>query len=372
MRIVADENIPLIENYFGGYDQLILKSGRSIVHSDLVDADILLVRSVTRVNQALLKNTTVKFVGSATSGADHLDTRWLEENHIKWSAAQGCNATAVVEYVVCVIAALQKMSLLNHKKVRAAVVGVGRIGQQVADKCTLLGFDVVLCDPLRPDITPTSFESLTDLDFITFHTPLTKTGDHPTYHLVQKEFLERQKKNCILLNAGRGEVFAFDQLKKHGKQGAWCLDVWEGEPHIDVDVLEQALIATPHIAGYSLQSKYRGTEMIYQAALKNNVLTHRSVSPLIYPTKKISVESAKDWRDVVLSIFNPIAETVEMKRKLTEDPHCFEMLRKKFFDRYEFNFIELENIKLPEADRILLKQLGFGSVFIEASSRDAF
>jgi len=189
MKIVADENIPLIENYFSGYGKLLLKPGREIVSSDLVDADILLIRSVTKANQQLLANTSVKFVGSATSGADHLDIPWLNANNIRWSIARGCNAVAVAEYVVCVIAALQQMNFLNGKKIRAAVVGVGTIGQWVVEKFELLGFEVILCDPLRADITSTVFDDLTDLDFISFHTPLTKTGDYLSYHLVQRDFL---------------------------------------------------------------------------------------------------------------------------------------------------------------------------------------
>lgn len=359
MKIVADENILLVENYFAHYGELILKPGREITRSDLIDADILLVRSVTKVNQALLENTAVKFVGSTTSGADHLDTDWLEANKIKWSVAAGCNAMAVAEYVICVIAALQKMDLLSHKKIRAAVVGVGRIGQLVADKFKLLGFDVMLCDPLRTDIISTPLEELTDLDLISFHTPLTKTGNYPTYHLVQKAFLEKQKKNCILLNAGRGEVFAFDSLKKYGKELVWCLDVWENEPKIDVEVLDGAMIATPHIAGYSLQSKYRGIEMVYAAAVQQEVVQENSGKNFLFPRKKISIEHANTWQDVVLCVFNPVTVTREMRQMLAYDPTGFDSLRKKFADRYEFAFVEWESVSLSALDKLFLKSLGF-------------
>lgn len=363
MKIVADENIPLIEPYFGDCGELILKPGRKITRSDVMDADILLIRSVTKVNQLLLENTRVKFVGSATSGADHLDTEWLDANEIKWSVAKGCNAVAVLEYVICVVAALQKMHFLNQENIRAAVVGVGNIGQRVADIFTVFGFDVVLCDPLRTDIISVPFEDLSDLDFISFHTPLTRKSHYPTYHLVQKEFLQKQKKNCILLNAGRGEVFAGDALKKYGQECIWCLDVWENEPDIDLDVLDKTRIATPHIAGYSLQSKYRGIEMIYRAAVKQNILPEKAVNTPLYPAKKISIEFAKNWRDVVLSIFDPLSVTAEMIQNLNRFEQSengrFDVLRKKYADRYEFGFIELENVNLSEADRLLLKLLGF-------------
>ncbi|HSW69657.1 MAG TPA: 4-phosphoerythronate dehydrogenase [Gammaproteobacteria bacterium] len=353
MKIVADENIPLVENFFSGHGELLLKPGRLISRTDLADANILLVRSVTRVDQELLKNTAIKFVGSVTSGADHIDIEFLNANNISWSAAQGCNAVAVSEYVVCVAAALQKMNFLQDKKIRAAVVGVGKIGQLVVDKFKILGFDVILCDPFQRDIISTAFEDLEDLDLISFHTPLTKTGDYPTFQLVQKAFLQKQKKNCILLNAGRGEVFSFDQLKKYGQDSVWALDVWENEPNIDIEVLKKTLIATPHIAGYSIQSKYRGIEMIYQAACDKNIISKQAVDIPVYPVKKISADFAKDWRDVVLSIFDPMKATEKMKME-----NGFDEMRKKFSDRYEFKFVELENVRLPEEDRIILNHLG--------------
>ncbi len=357
MKIVADENIPLIEHYFKGYGQLFLKPGRDINAADLQDADMLLVRSVTKVNQALLSGSSVKFVGSSTSGADHMDTDWLDVQGIQWSVASGCNAIAVAEYVVCVIAALQKMHYLADKKIRAAVVGVGTIGKQVAEKFALLGFEVVLCDPLRTDIVSTEFAELTDLDIISFHTPLTHTGPFPTYHLVQKSFLQKQKPQCVLLNAGRGSVFSFEDLKQEGQSLIWCLDVFENEPYVDPLVLQQARIATPHIAGYSLQSKYRGIEMIYQAAVQQKVITPHALPPMIYPTRALAVDFAQDWRDVVLSIFDPVSATLEMRETLKKNPAGFDSLRKKFTDRYEFSFIELKKMNMPESEKQLLQKL---------------
>ncbi len=360
MKIVADENIPLVRHYFNGLGKLVLKPGRAIARADLVDADILLVRSVTSVNQALLQNTPVKFVGSATTGFDHIDRAWLNEQGIAWSVARGCNKTAVVEYVISVIAALQKLQMLNKKNVRAGVIGVGQIGQAVADKLTILGFDVVLCDPLRRDIVSTPIEEMAELDIVSLHTPLTTSGDFPTYHLIQADFLRRQKKNCVLLNSGRGANIAFDHLKVYGQELIWCLDVWEHEPSIDFDVLKQAVIATPHIAGYSLQSKYRGIEMIYHALVQQGVIVNQMPAKFIYPTKTISLnENHADWRDVVLHVFDPLVETKRMKKNLLQNPSIFDKLRKNFADRYEFGFITVKDVKLSESDRVILEELGF-------------
>jgi erythronate-4-phosphate dehydrogenase len=358
MKIVADENIPLLENYFK-HAELVLKPGRSITKTDLVDADILLVRSITKVDKDLLQDTSVKFVGSVTTGYDHLDIAWLSQQKIDWSIAEGCNANAVVQYVIAVVAALQRMDFLGKKNICAGVIGVGRIGQAVAEKFKALGFEVVLCDPFRDNINSIPINALADLDLISLHTPLTHDGPYPTYHLIQQKFLLRQKKNCVLLNSSRGAVINFEQLKLYGQPLEWCLDVWENEPFIDFGILESAIIATPHIAGYSLQSKYRGIEMIYQAALQQGII-EPSLSEVNFPKKVISLQQAKvDWREVVLSVFDPMKETIKMKNTLVENANAFDELRKHFAERYEFEYVGVQGGVMNADDRLILKKLGF-------------
>ncbi|MBV8802675.1 MAG: 4-phosphoerythronate dehydrogenase [Gammaproteobacteria bacterium] len=346
MKIVADENIPLLDYYFSPLGQLILKPGREIVRNDLLDADILLVRSVTSVNQALLEDTSVKFVGSTTTGSDHIDTVWLNQAGISWSIAEGCNSVAVVEYVLSVIALLQKIGILPDRALRAGIIGVGRIGNAVAVKLKELGFSVVLCDPFRmtkeKDFSGVLLEDFAELDFITLHTPLTYEGTYPTYHLIEKNFLQRQKKSCVLLNTSRGSVIDFSALKQYGKDLIWCLDVWENEPYIDMDVLQQAVIATPHIAGYSVQSKYRGIEMIYDAAIQQGVIPDRNIPRAQYPFTNLSCSAValSDWRDVMLAVFNPLVTTVEMKKTLTENSNQFDKLRKELPLRHELEFVK--------------------------------
>lgn len=359
MKIVADANIPWVQHYFGFDADIILKPGREIVREDVQDADILLVRSVTQVNEKLLKNTAVKFVGSATLGFDHLDLDWLQQAGIRWSLAKGSNAQAVVEYVICTIAALQKMNFLTDKKMRAGIIGAGEIGQRVAIVLKFLGFEVVLCDPFRPDLGVVPLSELNDLDFITLHTPLTRTGDYPTYHLLQKDFFTRQKKNCILLNTARGSVINFEDLKQYGEELVWCLDVWENEPEIDFKVLDLALLATPHIAGYSVQSKYRGIEMLYQAAVQQGVLADTAEEDVPYPTQEIDCENAKmDWRDAVLKIFDPRDLTQTMKQRLIEGVKAFDQLRKEFNFRNEFAFVKMKNMTMSATDKKILAFFG--------------
>lgn len=346
MKIVADENIPLVDHYFGQYGDLLLKSGRTITHTDVLDADILLVRAVTPVNENLLRGSNIKFVGSTTAGSDHLDTEWLERKGIIWSVAPGCNAEAVAEYVICVIAALQKSHYLENKISRAGVIGVGHTGSEVVKKLVALGVEVVQCDPLRAEkednFSTAPVANFSELDLITLHVPLTQAGKYPTYHLIEKNFLHRQKQGCVLINTSRGAVIHTDDLKQYGKHLVWCLDVWENEPQIDLALMQSAFIATPHIAGYSLHSKYRGIEMIYQAACKSGIISKKNLTTIKFPEKEISFNREKvDWRDVALKIYNPLQTSQQMKETLLKNQHAFDELRKNFIERYEFEFVKI-------------------------------
>lgn len=330
MKVVADENIPQIQHYCADLGELLLKPGRNITRDDVFDADVLLVRSTTKVDKLLLRDTPVKFVGSTVAGLDHLDIEYLNTQNIKWFAAEGCNAVAVSEYVVCVVAALQKKLLLPQKNLRAAVIGVGRIGSLVVNKLRDLGFEVLTCDPFY-DLTPLA--DIGDVDLISIHTPLTHGGPFPTFHLIEKNFLARQKENTVLLNAGRGSVVNVADLKIYGKHLQWCLDVFENEPSIDPEIVEAATIATPHIAGHTVQAKLRGLEMVYKEMLKQNIISIEK--NFKYPEKTLHVADKSDWREFALKVYDPFQTTLQFKSQTQP----FDELRKEVQERYEFNYI---------------------------------
>jgi erythronate-4-phosphate dehydrogenase len=365
MKIVADSHIPYIDQYFGGYGELLLKPGRSISREDVRDADMLLVRSITHVDEKLLQDTKVKFVGSVTAGADHLDTKWLDERGILWSVAMGFNAPPVADYVVSVVASLQSKELLLQKNMKAAVIGVGKVGRLVADRLRMLGFEIILCDPLRAeqesDFISTALSELSDVDLITLHVPLTKTGKHPTYHFIDKHFLQKQKPDCVLINASRGSVIQSKDLLQYGSHLNWCFEVWEHEPHIDIKILESALIATPHIAGYSVQSKIRGIDMIYQIACDLKMIEAKPITPIAMPRQRLSFSGKHSWQEIVLGVFNPAVITTMMRTLLLtddEDGKGFDEMRNQFNYRYELGYSNVMDAVVAEKDAELLRKLG--------------
>lgn len=367
VKIIADENIPLVAHYFGHCGEIIQKPGRLISRSDVADADILLVRSVTDIQATLLQQTPVRFVGTPISGLDHMDIDWLNQQGIRWANASTCNADAVVEYIICVIAALQKSGLLPTHHLRAGVIGVGKIGTRMIEKLKLLNFEIVQCDPFRAeaesDFDSTPLNEFADLDLITTHTPLTCGGKYPTFHLLDNNFFKQQKPGCFLLNVSRGAVIDSNALKQDGQQFNWCLDVWEHEPNLDQAILNKALIATPHIAGYSLQSKYRGIEMVYQQAVEMEIISPSPLTIPDYPTQTISFSDEPiTWQDVVLKIFNPMSYTDYVKTTLFAAKEnfadAFDQLRKEFTQRQEFQYIKIENAHLNDADKAMVQALG--------------
>lgn len=366
MKIVADSHIPYVKNYFSQYGELVLKSGRHITHEDVKDADILLVRSITHVDATLLKNSTVKFVGSVTAGADHLDTHFLDEADIAWSRAHGFNAPPVADYVVSVIAALQSKHLMPKTNLKAAVIGVGHVGTRVAAYLQALGMDVILCDPLRAeaesDFHSVALDDINNVDLITLHVPLTKSGQFPTHHFINSDFLRRQQAECIMINTSRGAIIDSNALLQHGEHLLWCLDVWEHEPHISEAVLERAIIATPHIAGYSAQSKMRGIDMIYHAACEKNMIQPQSIEPVLSAQHTLAFRERKyDWQSVVLGIFNPLILTSMMRMKISaaEDKgHAFDEMRNQFNYRQEFASTLVEGVQLDEQDAGIVTALG--------------
>ncbi|WP_080735165.1 4-phosphoerythronate dehydrogenase [Coxiella burnetii] len=359
IKILADDRIPFVSELFGDFGELILKPGAHIQNRDLLAVNALLTRSITSVDSALLEGTAVEFVGSATAGFDHIDSTWLKKQSIHWAYAPGANATAVAEYVLHCVAYLHKKNLLPRKSATAAIIGVGHVGCVVSDRLRKIGFTVFHNDPpraqLEKDFISVPLASLANVDLVCLHTPLVKTGNFPTYHLIDNRFLKMLKPGSVLLNAGRGAVIDNNALLQCDHV-ITCLDVWENEPTVNLQLLEKTTIATSHIAGYSKQAKLRATLMIYDAFLKYFHLSDtRRFSELqqLQETMTLNIQDGRNAEDILLTLFDPGRESQRMREALAENPDQFEYLRRHFPLRNEFSAIQLT----PTPSALLRKEL---------------
>ena len=273
MKIVADTNIPFVEDCFSSLGDVVVVAGRQISAETVKDADALLVRSVTKVDAGLLDGSSVKYVATATIGTDHIDLDYLNEKGIAFAYAPGSNANSVAEYVVAALLAAAKKHKFTLEGRSIGIVGVGNVGARVAEKTAGLGMRVLLNDPplqrQTGDAKYLPLEELFGCDLITMHTPLTFEGEDKTYHLADKDFFERMKPDAFFINTSRGGVHDTEALKEAISSGSIkgaILDVWENEPAIDNELLLKAELSTPHIAGYSYDGKVAGMIMIYKAA----------------------------------------------------------------------------------------------------------
>ena len=272
MNILVDENIPYGMEAFGTLGAVRRAHGRAITREMLTDVEALVVRSITKVYASLLDGTPVRFVGTCTIGEDHIDKPYLAQRGTAFSSAPGCNANSVAEYVVTALFLLAAKYGFDLSSKRLGIVGVGNVGSKVFRKASALGMTCVLNDPPLAEKTGDPvyrpLDEILECDIVTFHTPLNKGGDHPTWHLADRAFLQSLRPGTILLNTSRGAVVDNGALKEAlGSRHihAAVLDVWENEPTPDMELLQSVDIATPHIAGYSFDGKVNGTRQIYEA-----------------------------------------------------------------------------------------------------------
>ena len=272
MKIVADENIPFVEAVLGPLGQVVCVPGRSMTAAILGDADALLVRSVTQVGPALLDGTAVRFVGTATIGTDHIDQAYLSERGIRFADAAGSNANSVAEYVLAALLKLAQRRGYRLAGKTLGIIGVGNIGSKIEQYAPLLGMQVLPNDPplqrLTGDGRFVSLDEALAADIVTLHVPLTREGADATHHLINEQTLGQLGPETVLINASRGAVVDNQAIKavlERGGIGDAVLDVWENEPNLDIDLLGLAALATPHIAGYSLDGKVNGTLMLHEA-----------------------------------------------------------------------------------------------------------
>ncbi len=367
LKILADENMPQVCEIFSEFGEVTLCSGREISAGDLVDVDVLLVRSITQVNQALIADCPVKFVGTATIGTDHIDQSLLQKKGVGFSNAPGCNADAVVEYVLSVIFLLAEQQGFDPAERTYGIVGVGNVGGRLQRRLQALDFNILLNDPPRALNEP-GFVELDELvgkaDFICLHTPLTRDEPFPTHHLFPPFLLKKLKTNTVLLNAGRGSVIDNEALLELGQIRAdltFVLDVWEFEPAVNPKLAARCALVSPHIAGYSLDGKIRGTYMLYQALAEYLQYPMTKTLEDFLPVAELSEIRQDDLSalEVMRLVYDPrhddrdLRETLQMP--FEEQKLAFDQLRKNYPVRREFSSLTVKTGREQE----LLSALGF-------------
>ena len=362
LKIVADENMPKVGEIFSEFGEVVLRPGRSMTPEEVADADLLLVRSITQVDQALLTNSNVKFVGTATIGTDHIDQDYLQQQGIGFSNAPGCNAEAVVDYVLSAIFYMAEQQSFDPADRVYGIVGVGNVGGRLQKRLQSCGFKVLLNDPPRSEHED-GFVSLdtviNEADFICLHTPLTKSGAYPSFHLLSETELNKLQQNTILLNAGRGPVIDNQALLKVGTERpdlSFVLDVWEEEPLVNPELAARCSLVSPHIAGYSLDGKVRGTFMLFQAYCEfMGIAADKKLSDFL-PEPELShlEQKGQSPLEIIRQIYDPMVDDNALRATLDltpdEQKKAFDQLRKKYRVRREFSSL---TVMQPEQSKLL-------------------
>lgn len=365
IKVAVERSIPYLEGLLDEAAEVVYLEHAVFTKAAIKDCDALIVRSVTHCDRDLLEGTKVSFIATATSGMDHIDLEYCRQQGIPVVNALGSNAQSVAEYV---ISALAQVSLESGKPLaeikRLGIVGVGQVGSRLARLAEKLSIPVMLCDPPRVEREGLEgFFSLAELasscDVISFHTPLTRDGYHPTYHMVGGAFCQQLQPGAILINSCRGSVWdtaAVLQATRKGILGSLVVDCWESEPNIDRVLLDRSLIATPHIAGFSKEGKAKASLMAATAVAHFfSLKLGRQLAPEGIKTIDLSV-----YKGTPFFLERTLAKAYDLASltsKLKAAPEDFSILRKSYPRHQEWGSIQLEGA--PAEEESLLRSLGF-------------
>ena len=330
MKIIADSAIPFLKGVLEPFAEVCYLPGKAISAADVRDADALLTRTRTRCDAALLAGSRVRLIATATIGFDHIDTAWCAAHGITVTTAAGCNARGVLQWVGAVLAHLSRTQDWQPAERTLGIVGVGHVGSLVKTYAEAWGFRVLCCDPPREELEHCGFlpleEVVREADILTFHTPL----DDTTRHMAGERLFRQMKPDAIVINSSRGEVVDGDALLRSGLR--WALDVWEHEPNLNPQLLEKALLATPHIAGYSEQGKANATAMSVAALARCFGLPLEGWYP---PEASPSAPRPIAWQELCSTI-GEVYDIEAESRRLKRHPGDFESLRDHYAYRREY------------------------------------
>ena len=276
LKWVVDDVIPHTPALQALMGDVTTLAGRDITASAIADADILLVRSITPVNEQLLAKSKVKFVGTATAGVDHLDIEAIERLGIAWSAAPGSNAVSVAEYVLCALATSGWLEPVLAG-LPVGLVGLGQVGERLARRLSSLGCQVLACDPLRRDwpvdVRRAALDEVLRQPVISLHANLHEEGAHASKGMLDADRAEQmvralsgRAEGGLFINAGRGDLMTIEALSRL-VDSPWTviLDTWPGEPALSSDLLFRCDWVSPHIAGHSMQARENGSDLLAES-----------------------------------------------------------------------------------------------------------
>jgi len=370
MRIVADDKIPYLKGVLEPFAQVSYLPGGKTSRSDVQDADALITRTRTRCNADLLEGSRVRFIASATIGFDHIDTEYCRQHQITWTNAAGCNAGSVNQWVAAALATLARRFPFSLEGKTLGGVGVGHVGSRVESLAQSIGMRLLRNDPPRTRVEGgagfVSLEQvLAEADVITLHVPLSLDGPDRTLRLVDRDRIARMKPGAILLNSSRGEVVDSAALKEPLGSGALraALDVWENEPDIDIALLNRVTLATPHIAGYSVDGKANGTAMSVQAVSRFFGLGLEGWYPANLPAPECPVLRIdcrnKSREEVLLEAIQATYDIGADDARLRKSAETFEAQRGNYPVRREFFAYQVQAVNASDSMKSALKNLGF-------------
>ncbi|MEE2982202.1 MAG: 4-phosphoerythronate dehydrogenase [Pseudomonadota bacterium] len=372
MEILADREITAAAEVFEAFGPVRLFDGRRLRQSDIGDAEILLVRSVTRIDHSLLAGTPVRFVGTATAGVDHVDAEFLTRRSIEFAHAEGCNARAVAEHVATCLYTFAALRRVPPRELAVGIIGYGNVGRCLATLLDRLGIDFAISDPPLAEVSSAihsvSLKEIMDRDVVSLHVPLTNTGKHRTVDLIDANAINRLRHEALLINVARGGVVNEGALCRRLETGAplyAAVDCWSNEPAIDAALLRSSWVATPHIAGHSVEARLKATRMLHTGL---NVFCGANE---VFPS---GLEGPANGRKTPLSAVGGIAELLskvhplagqsERLRRMLALPAArrgahFDDIRARFGLRREFSSFIVASEGLAPDTVVELGALGF-------------
>ena len=361
MRIIIDEAIPFVQGVFEPHAEVIYLPAAAITSVVCKEATALLIRTRTRCNAALLEGSSVRFIATATIGTDHIDLSYCQAHDISVVNAPGSNAWGVVQWVVSVLAQINQSSEYMLSERTVGVVGCGAIGERVARLLEIFGISVLRCDPFLEKKEPFRYVSLSRLarecSVITIHTPLTVDGVHPTHHLIGRDFLHSLKHRAYILHAARGGVVDDYELylaKQYKHIAGYYLDVYEVESgeYMNLSLFEDAKLATPHIAGYSLEGKYMASRMASEA------LANYFGFDITFPLLQDDGETPPTLPGFSLGELARTYDILRDSRALKAAPQQLEQLRTHYPYRHDYRHFHFAN---PALETLVHQELSLAT-----------